>query len=323
MHTLRTGACAVAVLATLAAVSPAAAQKYPDKSVRMVVAFPTGAAHLLGVLVGEKLREPLGQPVVPDFRPGAGGNVAAELVAKAPADGHTLLLTSGSIAISPHLFPKLGYDTFRDFAPIVMLASVPNVMVIHPSVPAKTVTEFVRLAKAHPGKLNYGSGGFGSGSQLGSELFKSLTRVDIRHVPYKGASLAMNGQLSGEVDMVTSTVPATIPYISSGRLRGLVVMGPQRIPAIRTVPTAAEVGLPELEVATWYGLFAPAKVSAEVIERVNAEVVKFMRSPETAAQLTKVGLDGRAGTPAEFAQFVKSEHEKWGRVIRAANIRPE
>jgi tripartite-type tricarboxylate transporter receptor subunit TctC len=306
-----------------AAALPTFAQKYPEKAVRMVVAFPTGASHILAILTAEKLREATGQPFVPDFRSGAGGNVAAEIVAKAPADGYTLLLTSGSIAISPSLFPKLGYDTFRDFAPISMLASVPNVMVVHPSVPARTLHELVKLAKANPGKLNYGSGGFGSGSQLGSELFKSLAKIDIRHVPYKGASLAMTGQLSGEVDMVTSTVPSTIPFINAGRLRGLAVMAPARVPAIKSVPTAAEAGFPELEVATWYGLFAPANVRPEVIERLNAEVVKFMRSPEIVAQLAKVGLDGNAGTAAEFAKFVRVEHDKWARVIRAANIKPD
>ena len=313
----------LALAALLAAAFPAAAQKYPEKAARVVVAFPTGASHILGVMVGEKLREGLGQPFVPDFRPGAGGNVAAEIVARAPADGYTLLLTSGSIAISPSLFPKLGYDTFRDFVAISMLASVPNVMVVHPSVPAKTLQELVKLAKANPGKLNYGSGGFGSGSQLGSELFKSLAKVDITHVPYKGAALAMTGQLSGEVAMVTSTVPATIPYINAGRLRGLAVMAPQRVPAIKNVPTSREAGFPELEVATWYGLFAPAKVQPEIVERLNAEVVKFMRSPEVVAQLAKVGLDGAAGTPAEAAKFVRAEYEKWARVIKAANIKAE
>lgn len=313
----------LAFAALLAAPLQATAQKYPEKAVRMIVAFPTGAAHILGVLVSEKLREGLGQPFVPDFRPGAGGNVAAEIAARAPGDGYTLLLTSGSIAISPALFPKLGYDTFRDFAPITLLASVPNVMVVHPSVPAKNLKELIALAKQNPGKLNYGSGGFGSGSQLGSELFKSLAKVEITHVPYKGAALAMTGQLSGEVDMVTSTVPATIPFIKAGRLRGLAVMAPARVPAIPQVPTAAEAGMPGLEVATWYGLFAPAKVSPEIIERINAEVVKFMRSPEIVGQLNKVGLDPAANTPAEFAKFVRAETEKWGRVIKAANIKAE
>jgi tripartite-type tricarboxylate transporter receptor subunit TctC len=313
----------LALLTLLATPLHASAQKYPEKAVRMIVAFPTGAAHILGVLVSEKLREGIGQPFVPDFRPGAGGNVAAEIAAKAPADGYTLLLTSGSIAISPALFPKLGYDTFRDFAPVSSLASVPNVMVVHPSVPARSLKELINLAKANPGKLNYGSGGFGSGSQLGSELFKSLAKVDITHVPYKGASLAMTGQLSGEVDMVTSTVPSTIPFINAGRLRGLAVMATARVPAIRNVPTAAEAGMPELVVATWYGLFAPAKVNPEIIERLNAEVVKFMRAPEVVSQLNKVGLDPTPSSPAEFGKFVRAETEKWGRVIRAANIKAE
>jgi tripartite-type tricarboxylate transporter receptor subunit TctC len=299
------------------------AQKYPEKNVRMVVAFPTGASYILAILVSEKLREGLGQPVVPDFRPGAGGNVAAELVAKAPSDGYTLLLTSGSIAISPSLFPKLGYDTFRDFAPISLLASVPNVMVVHPSVPARTLQELVKLAKSQPGKLNYGSGGFGSGSQLGSELFKSLARLEITHVPYKGAAIAMNAMLSGEVDMVTSTVPATIPYINAGRLRGLAIMAAERVAALPSVPTAAQAGMPGLIVTTWYGLFAPANVRPEVIERLNGEIGRFMRTPEVVGQLTKVGLDAAPNTPADFARFVRVEADKWGRVIRAANIKPE
>jgi tripartite-type tricarboxylate transporter receptor subunit TctC len=299
------------------------AQKYPEKTVRMVVAFPTGASHILAILVSEKLREGLGQPFVPDFKPGAGGNVAAEIVAKAPGDGYTLLLTSGSIAISPSLFPKLGYDTLRDFTPISLLASVPNVMVVHPSVPAKTLAELIKLAKTQPGKLNYGSGGFGSGSQLGSELFKSLAKIEIAHVPYKGAAIAMNAMLSGEVDMVTSTVPATIPYINAGRLRGLVIMAPERIAALPSVPTAAQAGMPELVVTTWYGLFAPANVRAEVIERLNSEIGRFMRTPELVAQLTKVGLDPAPNTPAEFAKFVRAEADRWARVIRAANIKPE
>ena len=323
MRLARLPRCALLALLTALMTAPAAAQKYPEKNVRMVVAFPTGASYILAVLASEKLREGLGQPFVPDFRSGAGGNVAAEIVAKAPADGHTLLLTSGSIAISPSLFPKLGYDTFRDFTPITLLATVPNVMVVHPSVPAKTLQELAKLAKTSPGKLNYGSGGFGSGSQLGSELFKSLAKIDIRHVPYKGAALAMTGQLSGEVDMVTSTVPSTIPFINAGRLRGLAVMAPQRVPAIKNVPTAAEAGFPELEVITWYGLFAPANLRPEVVERLNAEVGKFMRSADVVAQLNKVGLDPAAGSQAEFAKFVKLEYDRWAKVIRTANIKAE
>src|SRR5512146_603943 len=232
----------VCAVAALACAVPALAQKYPDKQIRLVVAFPTGAPYILALLLSEKLREPLHQSVVPDFRPGAGGNLSAEIVAKAPADGYTLLLTSGSIAISPSLFPKLSYDTFRDFAPITLLATVPNVLVVHPSVPARSLSELVKLAKAHPGKLNFGSGGVGSGSQLGSELFKTLSGIDMVHVPYKGASLALSAMLSGEVDMVTSTVPATIPLVNSGKIRALAVMAPKRVASLPKVPTTAEAG---------------------------------------------------------------------------------
>jgi tripartite-type tricarboxylate transporter receptor subunit TctC len=312
---------AAASAAALAFPLAAAAQKYPEKSIRLVVAFPTGAPYVLALLLGDKLRDSMGQSVVPDFRAGAGGNIASEIVAKAPADGHTLLLTSPTIAISPSLFSKLGYDTFRDFAPITLLATVPNVMVVHPSVPAKSLKELVALAKAHPGKLNFGSGGLGSGSQLGSELFRTLSRIDLVHVPYKGAAIAMSAMMSGEVDMVTSTVPATIPLVQSGRIRALAVMAPKRVAALPEVPTTAEAGMPELVVVTWYGMFAPAGVKQDIVERLNAEIVKVMSDPETKAKLAHVALDATTTTPGEFAKFVREEYEKWGRVIRDANIR--
>jgi tripartite-type tricarboxylate transporter receptor subunit TctC len=310
----------IASLAMLACAFPAAAQKYPEKTVRMIVAFPTGASHILGLLVSEKLRDGLGQPFVPDFRPGAGGNLAAELTAKAPADGYTLLLTSGSIAISPSLYKKLPWG-IQDFAPISLLATVPNVMVVHPSVPAKSLQELAKLARAQPGKLNFGSGGIGSGSQLGSELFRALAKVNMVHVPYKGASIAMTAMLGGEVDMVVSTVPATIPYINSGRLRGLAVLGPKRIRALPNVPTTAEAGMPDLVVITWYGLFAPAGVKPDVIERLNSEVARFMTAPDVVSQLEKVGLEATPSSPAEFAKFIREETDRWALVIKTANIK--
>jgi tripartite-type tricarboxylate transporter receptor subunit TctC len=305
--------------AVLGAPLPAAAQKYPEKAVRMIVAFPTGASHILGLLVSEKLRDGLGQPFVPDFRSGAGGNLAAELTAKAPPDGYTLLLTSGSIAISPSLYRKLGW-TISDFAPISLLATVPNVMVVHPSVPAKTLQELIRLAKAQPGKLNYGSGGVGSGAQLGSEMFRALAKIKMVHVPYKGASIALTAMLGGEVDMVVSSVPATIPLINSGRVRGLAVLSPKRVAALPNVPTTAEAGMPDLIVITWYGLFAPAGVKSDVVDRLNAEVNKFLRAPDVVSQLNKVGLDAAPSSSAEFAKFIREETERWARVIKAANV---
>ncbi len=314
-------AAALLSIALLACPLPVSAQKYPEKSIRVVVAFPTGAPYILALVIAEKLRESLGQSVVPDFRPGAGGNVASEFVAKAPPDGYTLLLTSPTVAISPSLFRNLGYDTFRDFAPITLLATIPNVLAVHPSVPAKSLGELVKLAKAHPGKLNFGSGGLGSGSQLGSELFKALTKINIMHVPYKSAGIAMTAMLSGEVDMVTSTVSPTISLVKSGRIRALAVLAPKRAAMLPQVPTSAEAGMPELVVVTWYGLLAPTGVKPEIIERLNAEVVKLMNAPETKNKLAQVGLDAATSTPAEFGTFVRAEYEKWGRVIKAADIR--
>ena len=307
----------------LAFTSPTAAQKYPDHSVRLVVAFPTGASQILGLLVSEKLRETWKQAVVPDFKPGAAGNVAAEIVAKAPPDGYTLLLTSPSIAISPNLFKKLGYDPTRDLVPVAPLAAVPNIMIVHPSVPAKTLQELAKLARASPGKLNYASSGVGGSNHLASELFCSLAKVRMTHVPYKGVAIAMTAMLSGEVDVVVSTVPATIPHIAAGKLRGLAVLAPERVSALPKIPTSAEAGMPGLVVITWYGLFAPAGVKPDIVERVNGDVVRFMRSAETKAQLSKVELDAKTGTPAEFATFVREETARWGRVIREANIRTE
>ena len=309
----------LAFAALLACAVPAAAQKYPEKPIRLVVAFPTGASQILGLMFSEKLRDPLGQPVVPDFRGGAGGNLGAELVAKTAPDGYTVLLTSNSIAISPSVYKKLAYDTMRDFVPIAMVATVPNVMVVHPLVPARSLQELVKLAKSRPGKLNYGSGGVGSSNQLGCELFKSLGKLSIVHVPYKGASLALTAMLGGEVDMVVSTVPATIPHINAGRMRGLAVLNPERVPTLPKIPTSAEAGMPELVVITWYGLFTPAGVKQDVIERLNTEANKVLRSPETVSQLTKVGVDPKPMAPAEFAKFVREEIDRWARVVKAAD----
>jgi tripartite-type tricarboxylate transporter receptor subunit TctC len=320
MKTARSLLC-LALLATLAAPLPVAAQSYPEKNIRMIVAFATGASYVVGILLSEKLRDVLGHPAVPDFRPGAGGNLASGLLARAPADGYTILLTSPTVTISPSLFPKLEYDTLRDFAPVTLVATVPNVLVIHPSVPARNLQELVKLARTHPGKLTFGSGGVGSGSQLGSELFKAHAGIDMVHVPYKGAALALTAMLGGEVDIVTSTVPATIPHIKSGRIRGIAVMGPERVPALPDVPTTAEVGMPEVVVITWYGMFAPAGVKPEIIGRLNAAVTRVMRMPDVKAKLASAGLDAVTMTPGEFDRFVRDEIDKWARVIKAANIR--
>ncbi len=310
------------VAAALALPAPVSAQKFPEKPLRLVVAFPTGAPYILALLLSEKLREPLGQPVVPDFRGGAGGSLASELVAKAPADGHTLLLTSATIVISPSLYTKLGYDPFRDFAPVTLIATVPNMLVVHPSVPAKTLGELVKLARAHPGKLNYGSGGVGSGSQLGSELFKTINKLNMVHVPYKGAALAMTAMLGGEVDMVTTTLPAAIPLVNNSRVRALAIMAPKRATALPKVPTTAEAGMPGLTVITWYGLFVPAGVKPDIVERLNSEFTRALNAPDTREKLSKVELEAKPTTQAETAKFVRAEYERWAKVIKDAGIKP-
>jgi tripartite-type tricarboxylate transporter receptor subunit TctC len=302
---------------------PAAAQKYPEKNIRLVVPFPTGASQILGLLLAEKLPAVLGQPVYADFRAGAGGLIGTEIAAKSPADGYTLLLASPSITISPALYKKLPFDALRDFAPITHVATVPNVLVTHPSVPAKTVNELVAIARASPGKMSYGSGGIGSANQLASELFKYLAKVDIVHVPYKGASIALTHILGGEIDMVTVSVPATIPFINSGKLRGLAVLAPQRVPTLPTVPSTKEAGYPDLLMDTWYGAFAPTGVRADILERLNTDIIKVMQTPETKAQLAKVGLDVITSSSADFSKFVRVETEKWARVVREAKIRVE
>jgi tripartite-type tricarboxylate transporter receptor subunit TctC len=315
--------CIIGSACALLTATPAAAQKYPERNIRLIVPFPTGASQILGLLAAERLGAALGQPVIADFRPGAGGNLGAELAARAPADGHTLLLTSPSLTISPSLYRKLNYDTLRDFAPVTMLSTVPNVLVIHPSVPARSLADLVKLARTHPGKMSFGSGGVGSSNHLAGELFKSLAKLDILHIPYKGASIALTHILGGEADLVIVTVPATIPFIASGRLRGLAVLVPERVPTVPNVPTTAEAGLPELVVNTWYGLFAPAGVRGEIVQRLHAETVKFMQAPEVRKQLAASGLDPATSTPAEFAAFIRADLEKWARVIREAQIRVE
>ena len=303
--------------------TPLHAQKYPEKTIRYISPYPTGASQILALLVTEKLGAALGQPVYADFRPGAGGNVGMELAAKAPPDGYTLMQASASIAIGPSLYKKLSFNGLRDFQPISQTANVPNVLVIHPSVPATTLNELVKVAKANPGKLSYGSGGVGSSNHLASEMFKSMAGISMLHVPYKGASIALTHILSGEIDVVTVTVPATIPFINSGKLRGLAVLNAARAPTLPNVPTAKEAGYPELLVDSWYGVMAPAGVRADIVERLNSELKKIMHAPETVKQLNRVGIDAVTSSAAEFQAFVKTDTERWAKVIREANIRIE
>jgi tripartite-type tricarboxylate transporter receptor subunit TctC len=311
-------------LALLFVFHAALADVYPSKPVRLILPFPPGGGtDILGRLIGERLSAGLGQPVVIDNRGGAGGNVGAEAAARAAPDGHTLLLAATTLAISPSLYARLAYDPLKDLTPISLVATVPNVMVTHPSVPVRNLEEFIALAKSRPGELNFGSGGSGTSNHLGGELFNMVAGVKLVHVPYKGVNLAMNDVLAGNVQLVLIGIPAVAPHIRAGRLRALAVLAPQRSPALPDVPTAAEAGLPGFEVTTWYGVLAPAGTPRPIIQRINTELIRVMNAPELQARLADLATEPRTGTPEEFGAYLREEMSKWAEVIRKAGIRAE
>jgi tripartite-type tricarboxylate transporter receptor subunit TctC len=311
-------------VAALCLVSAVNAQTYPAKSVRFIVPFPPGGpTDVLARVLGQKLSEQIGQPVVLDNRPGAGGNLGFELAARSAPDGYTIVLGAPPLAISPHLYAKLNYDPVRDFEPISLVASMPNVLLVHPSVPAKTLKDLVQLAKASPGKLNFGSGGAGTSNHLGGELLKSMTKIDIVHVPYKGASQAMLGLIGGQIDIVVIGTPTAIPQIQAGKVRALAVLSSNRLAAIANVPTAREAGFPGYEVTTWYGVLVPAGTSKDIVARLNAEFAKVMTVPASRDRIVGGGFDPMSSTPQQFADFIKTENVRWGKVIRDAGIRAE
>ena len=304
--------------------SPLCAQGYPAKAVRFILPFPPGGpTDILGRIIGQRLAVQLGQPVVPENRPGAGGNVGTEYGAKQPADGYSIVLASPSLSISPGLYKKLGYDPVKDFAPITLVAQIPNVLLVHPSVPAKTLKELVQLAKAHPGKLNFGSGGLGTSNHLGSEMLKGLTGIDMVHVPYKGSNEAMVGMIGGHVDMVVIGVPPTLPHIKAGRVRPLAVLAAERLPYLPDVPTSKEAGIANYEVITSYGILAPAGTPRDIINKLNAEWLKIEAMPDTKERMRGAGYEPMTSTPEQYGEFIKTEIVRWAKVIRDANVKIE
>ena len=315
-----------ALTAALALTVPqtAQAQAYPSKPIRLVLPFPAGGpTDIVGRILGQKLSEALGQPVVQDNRPGAGGNLGADQVAKSPPDGYTLLLSSPSISISPSLYKKMPYDPQKDLAPISLIAGIPNVMLVHPSVPAKTLKEFVALAKARPGKLNFGSGGAGTTNHLASELLKTLTKTDIVHVPYKGSNQAMLALLGGEVDMVVIAVPPALPQIEAGRVRPLAVLNENRVATLPKVPTSKEAGIDNFVVPVWYGILVAGNTPRDIVNRLNTELGKIVAMPDVKERLAAAGVEPYHSTPERFASFIKSEAVRYGQVIKNAGIQPE
>ena len=319
----KTMAWAVAVAILLAGVtaSPLSAQTYPNRPLRFIFPFPPGGpTDILGRIIGQKLAERLGQPVVPENKPGAGANIGLEIGAKAKPDGYTITLASPSLSISPTLYKKLNYDSVKDFAPISLVAEIPNVLLVPSSSPIKSLKELIEYAKANPGKLNFGSGGIGTSNHLASELLKTLAQINIVHVPYKGSNQAMIGMMGGEVGMVVVGIPPSQGQIKAGKVRALAVLSEERLPAFPNIPTAKEAGVDNFEVTTWYGILAPAGTPREIVTRLNGELVKIIAMPDTKEKMQNAGFEPLSSTPEKFAEFVKTEIVRWGKVIKDANI---
>ena len=297
------------------------AQAYPNRSVRLVVPFPAGGTtDILARAMAQKLTESLGQAFVVDNRPGAGGNIGADIVAKSTPDGYTLLMgTVGTHAINPGLYPKMPYDHVKDFAPVVLVAGVPNVLVVNPGVPVKTVAELVALARDKPGTINFASSGSGTSIHLSGELFKSLTGTQITHVPYRGSSPALTDLIGGQVQIMFDNLPSAMPHIKGGKLRAIALTSSKRAPALPDVPTIAESGVASLasfDATSWFGVFAPAGTPRDVVLKINADANKALQSAEMKEKLLSQGAEAVGNTPEYFADYIKAETTKWAKVVR-------
>jgi tripartite-type tricarboxylate transporter receptor subunit TctC len=300
------------------------AQTYPTKAVRLVVPFLAGGStDIVGRTVAQKLNEMWGQPVVVDNRPGGGTTIGTEVVARSAPDGYTLLVTPAPFTINPSLLAKIPYDALTDFAPITLINTTPLVMVVHPGVPAKTVKELIALAKANPGKLNFGSSGTGGSNHLAGELFDAMAGVKMVHIPYKGNAGALTDIVGGHLDVVYNGVTSAIALIRGGKLRVLAVTSRQRTAALPEVPTLDELGLKGFEAVAWNGLTAPAKTPREVILKINADVIKVVNLPELRERLKAEGSDPVGNSPEQFAAFLRTEVAKWAKVIKVAGVKPE
>lgn len=314
---LAAGAAALPVLSCLAR-----AQTYPARPVRIVVPVPPGGAlDILARLIGQWLSERLGQSFVIENRPGAATNIGIEAVVRAPADGYTLLLIPGSVAVNATLYEKLNFNFIRDIAPIAMISRLPLVMVVNPSVPANTIAEFIAYAKARPGKINMASGGTGTPQHMAGELFKIMTGVEMVHVPYHGGGPAMTDLLGGQVQVYFSPLPESIEMIRAGKVRALAVTTAERVTALAQIPTVAE-SLPGFEASTWQGIGAPKNTPAEIVDRLNKEINAALTDPRIQSRLADLGSVPTPISPAEFKNHIVAETEKWAKVVSAANIKP-
>jgi tripartite-type tricarboxylate transporter receptor subunit TctC len=314
-----------ALAITLASTGGVAAPDYPTKPVRLMVPFPPGGTlDILARGIAPRLTAQMAQQVVVENRPGANGVIGAEAVAKASADGYTMLIWGGSgIAVHPTMLPKLPYDPVRDFAPVAMLATYPSVLIANPSFPTDSVKELIAAAKAAPGKLTYGSPGTGNVNHLVGEWFRSIAGVDLVHVPYKGAALVINDVVAGHIPIGFVLLPGALPQIRAGKLKALAVTAEQRMSAVPNVPTMAEAGVPGLDLSDWGGILVPARTPSEVIARLNQEITKVVNAPEVRQRWIEQGLEPKTATPGELAGLIKTDVDKWNRIIRQTGVRAE
>ena len=312
----------VVAVASLCTTAFAQSDNYPNRPIRFIAAnAPGGGLDITARAITPKLTATLGQQVIVDNRAGAAGSVAAEIVAKSAPDGYTIMVGSiGGLAVNPHLYKGLGYEPLRDLAAITWAVSGSNVLVVHPSVQAKSVQELIALAKAQPGKLSYGSSGAGNAGHLAGELFKGMAGVDMVHIPYKGGAPAMIDLLAGQIQLIFSSAPTAVPQVKNGKIRGLAVTTLKRSVVLPDLPTVSESGLKGFEADNWYGVVTTMKTPRPVIDRLNTEIVKALHAPDVRQLLLTQGLEVRTSTPQEFGAYIKSEYEKWGKVIRTAGI---
>jgi tripartite-type tricarboxylate transporter receptor subunit TctC len=310
------------LLSMLAVVPAAMAQQYPARPVKLITGF-AGGSDLMARLMAQHLTPLLGQQVFVEQRLGAAGSIGFEYAARSPADGYTLLLGAITLVTNPFVQPKVNFDPVRDFAPIALLSTIPNGLFVHPSVPAKSLKELVALAGKNPGKIAYGSGGIGSANHLAAEFLQSMAKIQFTHIPYKSATLGIAGALSGDVDMVITVVSSGVSYVKNGRMRGLAVLDSKRSDALPDMPTSGEQGYPQLKAINWYTLMAPAGTPKPIIDRLHAESIKVMTTPDIQKRLRAMGGEPDAGTPEQTAEFIRAEYARWEKVIRDAKIKAE
>lgn len=309
--------CVLAGATLAASAVMTSAQSFPAKAIRIIVPLAAGGpGDVLARAIGQKLSEHVGQPVVIDNRPGANTNLGSEAAAKAPPDGHTLLLTASTLTINPSLYPNLSYDPIRDFAPITLVATTPLILVVHPSLPAKSVKELIALARSKPAQLLYGSAGNGSTLHLAGEMFNTMAGVKLVHVPYKGVTGAFSDLLGGQISLMFPGTPIALPQAKAGKLRALATTGDKRTPAAPELPTVAEAGLPGYEVSVWYGALTRAGTSPAVVNRLHAELVKIVQLPDIQGRWAALGAEPTHNTPEQFAAFLKADLVKWAKVVR-------